>query len=159
MKHKNKLAKKSTFKQAVEDTEEIKNCYQSGLQALGKYSNKIQLGDTSKCEGSVDIDKCVEKIKIYSRENRWDYAFSYKGEVYFVEVHSAHTTEVSTVLRKLQWLKDWLNSNAPEIKKLQASGQPFFWIQSKGYGINKDSKQSRQLATKGLKPIPKLVLA
>lgn len=152
------IQKIKTFKEAVEATEEIKNCYQNGLKALGNYSNKIQLGDTKKCEGSVDIDECV-KAK-YPQDNRWDYVFSYKGEVFFVEVHSAYTNEVSVILKKLQWLKDWLNREAPEIKSLKAKGQAFYWIQSNGYHILPKSSQSRLLAQEGLKikPIAKLIL-
>lgn len=151
------LQKIKTFKEAVKATEEIKNCYQNGLKALGNYSNKIQMGDTKKCEGSVEIDKCVETK--YPQDNRWDYVFSYKGEVFFVEVHSAHTSEVSVVLKKLQWLKDWLNKEALEIKSLKAKEQAFYWIQSNGNHILPKSSQSRLLAQEGLKPIAKLILA
>lgn len=144
-----------TFRQAVEETEEIKNGYQNGLKALGKYSNKVELGDTKKCEGSVAIDDCTESL--YPQENRWDYVLGYKGNAYFVEIHSAHTSEVSVVLKKLQWLKDWLNSKAPEIKKLQAKDKAFIWIQTNGYHIP-TSKQSKIIAKAGLKPVSKLIL-
>jgi hypothetical protein len=153
---KNNKIKSKTFKQAVEETEEIKNGYQNGLKALGNYSNKVELGDTKKCEGSVAIDDCTESL--YPQENRWDYVFGYKGEAYFVEVHSAHTSEVSVVLKKLQWLKDWLNSKAPEIKKLQAKNKAFIWIQTNGNHILPKSSQNRLLAEKGLKPVSKLIL-
>lgn len=153
---KNNKIKPKTFKQAVEETEEIKNGYQNGLKALGNYSNKVELGDTKKCEGSVAIDDCTESL--YPQENRWDYVFGYKGDAYFVEVHSAHTSEVSVVLKKLQWLKDWLNSKAPEIKKLQAKDKAFIWIQTNGNHILPKSSQNRLLAEKGLKPVSKLTL-
>lgn len=153
MKHSKIIPK--TFKQAVEETEEIKNGYQNGLKALGKYSNKVELGDTKKCEGSVAIDDCTESL--YPQENRWDYVLGYKGNAYFVEIHSAHTSEVSVVLKKLQWLKDWLNSKAPEIKKLQAKDKAFIWIQTNGYHIP-TSKQSKIIAKAGLKPVSKLIL-
>lgn len=153
---KNNKIKPKTFKQAVEETEEIKNGYQNGLKALGNYSNKVELGDTKKCEGSVAIDDCNESL--YPQENRWDYVFGYKGDAYFVEVHSAHTSEVSVVLKKLQWLKDWLNSKAPEIKKLQAKDKAFIWIQTNGNHILPKSSQNRLLAEKGLKPVSKLIL-
>jgi hypothetical protein len=153
---KNNKIKPKTFKQAVEETEEIKNGYQNGLKALGNYSNKVELGDTKKCEGSVAIDDCTESL--YPQENRWDYVFGYKGDAYFVEVHSAHTSEVSVVLKKLQWLKDWLNSKAPEIKKLQAKDKAFIWIQTNGNHILPKSSQIRLLAEKGLKPVSKLIL-
>lgn len=84
--------------------------------------------------------------------------FAYKGEVYFVEVHSANTSAVSVVLKKLQWLKDWLYQNAIEVNKLKAKGNPFFWIQSNGFKILPGSSQYREIIQKGMKPVPKLVL-
>lgn len=47
------------FKVAVEATSEAACCYQAGLQALRASDKaKIELGDTRKCLGSVDIDTC-----------------------------------------------------------------------------------------------------
>lgn len=146
-----------SFKKAVETTKDIENCFQAGLKALGKYSSKIVLRDPKKCCGSVDIDGCVTKK--YPQDNRWDYAICYDGDVFFAEVHSANTGEVSTVLRKLQWLRNWLNLNAPEINKLRArSKTPFYWIQSNGNHILPNSKQARQVAISGLRPVAILQL-
>jgi len=78
--------------------------------------------------------------------------WAYNQKVYFVEVHSAITSEVSTVFRKLQWLKDWLNSHAPEINKMKAQ-QPYYWIMSNNNKILKGSSQARQISQAGLKPI------
>jgi len=139
-----------TFKQAVEATPDIANGYKNGLSALGQYSNKINAADTRLLNGSVDIDTCTT-LK-YPNANRWDYALAYSQKVYFVEVHSAKTSEVSAVLRKLQWLKDWLNSHAPEINKMKAQ-QPYYWIMSNNNKILKGSSQARQISQAGLKPI------
>jgi hypothetical protein len=144
-----------SFKQAVEATQEIADGYRTGLSALGQYSNKIIVANTRLLNGSVDIDACT--VVKYPNENRWDYALAYRQEVYFVEVHSANTSQVSTVLRKLQWLKDWLNSAAPEINKLKAQ-HPYYWIMSNKYNILNVTSQARRIAQKGLKPIPCLNL-
>lgn len=154
-KSKTRTPNENTFRTAVAATPEVANCFQSGLQALGKYSQKIAPANLSKCEGSVDIDACTTAI--YPTQNRWDYALSYDSKVYFVEVHSAETGEVSTVLRKLQWLKDWLNQKAPEINKLKADA-PYFWIKSGRFSILKNSSQAKQIAKSGIRPIPKLTL-
>lgn len=143
------------FKDAVDATPEVKNCYKPGLQALGVHRAKIVLHDNRKCNGSVEIDECVRAF--YPNSNRWDYVFAYKSSAYFVEVHSAETNEVSVVLAKLQWLKDWLNEKAPEIGKLKAK-QPYYWIQSSRFSIPKTSRQYRLVANNGIKPIPKLIL-
>ena len=143
------------FKTAVNATPEVMDCFQVGLRALGKYSVKIEPADPSKCGGSIDIDACT--VAIYPNDNRWDYALSYDSKVYFIEVHSAETSEVNIVLRKLQWLKDWLNQKAPEIKK-QIAEQPYFWIQSGKFNIPKTSPQAKRVALVGLRPISKLRL-
>lgn len=143
----------STIKKAIEATPDIANAYQTGLRAMGKYSVKIDL--IGKAEGSVDIDAALTGK--HPNANRWDYAFGYNSRIYFVEVHSANTSEVSTVLKKLQWLKDWLNEHAPEMNKHKA--QPaFYWLQSGKFNILPNSSQYRLASQKNLLPIPKLVI-
>jgi hypothetical protein len=148
---------KLTFKQAVKQTPEVQNCFQSGLRAFGKHSSKIDLANQSKCAGSIDIDGCLDAQKMYPNDNRWDYAFDYEGKVYFVEVLSAYTNEVGVVLKKLQWLKDWLQQKAPEIGKLKAD-KPYYWIQSGRFAIPATSPQYRQAVQASILPIPKLAL-
>jgi len=146
-----------TFKQAVELTPDIEDSYQPGLTALGSYNDRISVANTSKIEGSVDIDKATEAK--YPSQNRWDFAFSYNTEVFFVEVHSANTSEVKTMLRKLQWLKDWLVQKAPEINKLKAKNKtPYIWIQSKNFQILKNSPQYRSAVTNNIFPVKILKL-
>ena len=145
------MAKQSlTFQHAVEATPDVANGYRIGLGALGQYSNKIHAAETRLLTGSVDIDTCTARK--YPNANRWDYALAYRQKVYFVEVHSANTSQVSTVLRKLRWLKDWLNSCAPEINKLKAQ-RPYYWIMSNNHQILRGSSQARQISQAGLKPI------
>lgn len=150
--------KVNRFRQAVEATPQIQNAYNSGLQALlSKERGKIQLSDTVDCEGSVDIDTTVRRL--YPQDNRWDYCFSYKGEVFFAEIHSANTGEVDTVIRKLQWLKDWLRVQAPQLNQLKAtSGPAYYWIQSKGFNILPGSAQYRRMINEKIKPVSKIVL-
>lgn len=153
-----KPKKKKTFKQAVEATPDVKDCYQKGKQAiLKKERNKVELTDPLKCSGSLFIDKCLVDQKIDTGKNRWDYAIDYNGEVYFFEVHSAKTDEVSKVLKKLQWLKDWLRTSAPEIDALKAK-TPYYWVKSKSYSILPYSSEERAFQEKGLRPISKLIL-
>ena len=147
---------KMTFQQAVAATPDISNGYKAGLTALGAYSNRVDVSDTTKLQGSVDIDSCTTAK--YPNANRWDYALAYKSEVFFVEVHSANTSEVRTMLRKLQWLKDWLNSQAPQVNNLKAKNNPFIWIQSKNFQIPKTSPQYLAAKGKGILPLRKLQL-
>ncbi|MDR0866547.1 MAG: hypothetical protein LBO74_16685 [Candidatus Symbiothrix sp.] len=144
-----------TFKEAVETTLEVATGFQTGLTALGGYKTKISVSNTRLLEGSVDIDLCTTAL--YPNDNRWDYALAYDKQVYFVEVHTANTSEVSVVLKKLQWLKDWLSNQAPNINKLKAQA-PYYWIQSNGFAIPKTSRQYRQISQAQLKPIKRLSL-
>jgi hypothetical protein len=154
---KNKKITTMTFQQAVAATPDVETEFKTGLAALGHYSSKISVSDTTQLQGSIDIDTCTTAK--YPNANRWDYAFAYKKEAFFVEVHSAKTSEVSTVIKKLQWLKDWLNQQAPEINKLKAKKvSPFYWIQSKNFAISPTSPQYKAAITNGIKPIPKLAL-
>lgn len=146
-----------SFRQAVEATSDIDTGYLPGLTAFGNFSKRVVVKDTTKLQGSVDIDACTNEK--YPNDNRWDYAFAYKDEVFFVEVHSAITSEVKTVLKKLQWLKDWLVAQAPEINKLKAKRKnPFIWVQSKNFQIPKTSPQYLMAVQKGLLPLKKLEL-
>lgn len=156
----NKRIVKKTFKQAVEATPEVKDCYNEGKLAIpNKERNKVELSDSRKCGGSLFIDQSLIDQGLYPNDNRWDYAIDYDGEVFFFEVHTANTREVSTVLKKLEWLKNWLVTKAPEINALKAKSKtPFYWVQSNGYSILPNSSQERAVIQKGLKPISKLVL-
>jgi hypothetical protein len=155
MKHKKK-SPPITFRKAVEGTPDVATGYKAGLIALGAYSAKVSVSNTKLLQGSIDIDMLTTAR--YPNDNRWDYAFAYNGEVFFIEVHSANSSQVSIVLKKLQWLKDWLHHKAPEINKIKAKDAPFYWIQSKGFAIPKNSPQYRAAQIAGLKPIARLIL-
>jgi hypothetical protein len=160
MKSKKYQKKKLSFQSAVKKTTEIKLCYKVGLQALKQDErNKIELDDPTKCGGSLFIDQCLINQKKYPDANRWDYAIDYKDEVFFIEFHSANTGQVDKVLKKLQWLKDWLITKAPEIDKLKSKTKfPFIWIQSSDFHIPLHSSQYRKVVQMNLKPISKLIL-
>ena len=145
-----------TFKQAVKQTPDVANGFYSGLEALGKYRTKIQATDEQLLNGSINIDVCT--MRKYPDENRWDYAIAYNEFVYFVEVHPANTKEVSVVLKKRQWLKDWLNKEAKLINQLEKAQPAYYWIRSNNFNILKSSPQYRCLAQAKLIPITQLQL-
>jgi hypothetical protein len=145
-----------TFRQAAEGTPDVAGGYQSGLSALGQYSRKVSCKNPRLLEGSIDIDTCTEKK--YPTDNRWDYALSYSQKIYFVEVHPANTSEIDAVLKKLQWLKSWLELHAPKINQLSKAQPAFYWIQSGGFAILKNSPQFRRIIQNNLKPTSQLLL-
>lgn len=144
--------KKLSFKDAIENTPEISGGYKTGLSALGAHSKKVIIPADVSVDGSVDIDK--ETVFLYPGDNRWDYAFSCNGKVYYVEVHSANTSEVSTVIRKLHWLKSWLASKAPELVRLTDYRRgPFYWIQSSNFQIPPHCPQYKIAVSNKILPI------
>ena len=80
------------FSDAVRNTLEIAECLKAGLQALGSNRHKIRVEDTRSLTGSVDIDDCLAKR--YPNAPRWDYVFSYKERIYYVEVHHTKVAQV-----------------------------------------------------------------
>jgi len=145
-----------TFQQAVKQTSDVAAGFQTRLKALGKYHTKIQVTDGSLLNGSIDIDDCTKKK--YPDENRWDYALAYNETIYFVEIHSANTSEVSVVLKKHEWLKNWLNQHAPLINQLKKAKPAYYWIGSNNFNILRSSPQYRRIAQANLMPVSRLQL-
>lgn len=132
-----------TFKQAVENTPDIKNGFRYGLQALGVNAQRITAQDTRKLEGSVDIDACTQSL--YPNEARWDYAVGYDNKVYFIEIHPADTSNVKEMIKKAEWLNKWLTQKAPALNSL-AANKVLYWIASGRQKILSNSPQSRKLS-------------
>lgn len=146
-----------SFKKVILETTEVKHCYKVGLRALVEHTSKIEVKNTRYLSGSVSIDDCVKTI--YPKANRWDYIFGYKDEAFFMEVHPAHTGEVKAVLNKFDWLIKWLKEKAEKINSIKAKDKPaFYWVQSEGYRILRDSPQERLIIQKGLRPVSKIKL-
>lgn len=144
--------KESNFKKAVDATPDVAGKSLPGLSALGTHSQKVIVPKEKVVNGSLEIDEATKKL--YPNYNRWDYVLSVNDKCYFVEVHSANTGEVSTVLRKLVWLKTWLQTRAPLIDALKASHvTPYYWVQSAGCDIPKHTRQYKLAAKEGLLPV------
>lgn len=143
---------KKKFKEAVEATPDVESAYRAGLGAMGDYSKRVIVPDTSLLGGSIDIDESTRAK--YPVANRWDYAFDYNNETFFIEVHTASTSETSTVLHKLAWLKQWLRKEAPRIDALKSKTlNPFYWVQYKQFALPKHTPQYRAAAAAKLLPI------
>lgn len=160
-----------TFKKAVEDAPyPVNRAYHRGKQALeNKHRGKVSCTDSRRLTGSIFLDSALEKVPGYADKPRWDYGLGYKPEkgkgqecAVWVEVHSAKTSEVSAVLKKLQWLRDWLNTEAEQLRKmtlLAKDGFRFVWIASSRVDIPLNSPKARLLNTKGIsKPQKRLSL-
>ncbi len=138
----------------------VAEAYQPGLAAMGGYSAKIVCKDPRKLRGSLDIDSALANDPAFAQQNRWDYGFGYQQSsgspeiAVWVEVHSAHTSEVSVVIRKKNWLRDYLLNSCADLWALTSGqGRPleqFYWVASNGVKISKNSPQARALATAGV---------
>ena len=158
-----------TFKEAVEAAPApVNGAWRAGLWALeARDRQKVSCNDPRLLTGSVYLDEALMAQPEHARANRWDYGLGYKptslaGEwAVWVEVHPATTREVSTVLKKLQWLKDWLNGEAGALRDLTdrtPEARRFVWIASNGVNIRSNTPQARRLRQKNLWPRSNLSL-
>lgn len=142
-----------TFKDAVAATPDVKDGYCIGLTAFGNYASKIKVPEQSQIDGSLDIDSTTREL--YPNECRWDYALGYNGEVFYIEIHSAITSEVAKMLKKLEWIKTWLPQKAPLINRLTTKNKSaFFWVQSSNFNIPKHTTQYKMIVQKKILPMP-----
>lgn len=145
------------FLESINETPAVAQNYQSGLTAMGNYSGKVQANNTRLLHGSVDLDAATRMS--HPQDSRWDYIIGYNEEAYFIEVHPAYSSEVSTVLNKLEWLQNWLRLDAPAINQIRPiSKEHLFWVHTKGFDIPKSSRQYRAAVEKKLKLVSKVSL-
>lgn len=116
---------KPSFRQAVNQSNNLQGCCQAGLQALGNNSNKVKVDDTRHLQGSVALDECLKQVKPYSTEHRWDYLVGYQeGCLFCVEVHGDKPKEV---LAKKAWLDRWLRGAGFPLRRWARSIM-YYWI-------------------------------
>ena len=154
-----------TFRKAVEAaTPPVNRAYRRGKQALeNRHRAQVTCTHSRRLTGSIFLDSALAQEPGYAQKPRWDYGLGYTPEnerecAVWVEVHSATTREVSTVLNKLQWLRDWLNSEAEQLRKMTFFTRDdfrFVWIASSGVNIPKNSRQARQLSQSGISSVRK----
>lgn len=120
-----------------------------GLQALGANSLRVTMTAASRAVHSVDLDRALRQQ--YPNDPRWDYGVEWRRgrahEIAWLEVHPATSGEVTTVLRKLQWLKNWLGNAAADCTELPAS---YHWVATDA-GVHIDSARRRRLNAAGLR--------
>jgi hypothetical protein len=142
------------FKEAVEATPNLAGEWRAGLGALraqDKPHVKPEDTSTARLRGSVDIDSAL--LASDPSGNRWDFAIGYQHDnrpdefVYWVETHSGNDSQISVVLKKMEWLKTWLKGDGKELAKFDRS---FVWAPSGATSFTKGATQVRTLADKGL---------
>lgn len=131
-----------------------------GKQAFaGTHAGLVTAGDPTRFTASVNLDDSLRDRPKYRHASRWDYGLGFRESpgqecAIWIEVHPASTSEVSTVLNKLAWLKDWLNNEVPELARLcrrTGSATSFHWLATPaGVHIRPGSPQARRLHASGL---------
>jgi len=142
-----------TFEQAVRETPDVSSAYCPGLQAIRRCDRThMDCPDTSVLAGSINLDEAVETL--YPSDPRWDYGIGLvvnqrDDRVIWVEVHPASTSNVGEMLRKRDWLRAWLKTSAPKVRRLQCHA--FYWVASGRIAISRNSPQARRLAESGMR--------
>ena len=153
---------KGTFADAVAAAPEpVAAALKTGKQALSKpHRAQVLCKDEARWTGSIELDEALKKVPDHATANRWDYGLGYKDpdgleSALWVEVHSAETGEVSTVTKKLSWLKGYLSAKCPELWALThmtPEKMRFVWVASGRFAILPNSPQIRALRLAGLDP-------
>ena len=148
------------FKEAVREAPApVDGAYRPGKMALeNRHRKLVTCSDSRRITGSIDLDRALAKEPEYANKPRWDYGLGYQSaagreQAIWVEVHSAQTSEVSAVIRKFQWLRDWLQENADQLRKLTERADSdirYVWIASNGVKITPHSRQAKQLSISGI---------
>ena len=148
------MSKPPTFRQTVGNIPNLADQWKPGLGALRSEDKpNIAPADPRRFRGSVDIDTALRKLQEHSQANRWDFAVGFqhsnrKNEfVYWIEIHTGSDSQISVVLRKLEWLRHWLVGEGAPLAGFECE---FVWVPSGATKFTKRSRQVKALAGKGL---------
>jgi hypothetical protein len=121
----------------------------AGLKALGPDSARVKIARPRRAAHSVALDAALAGALPHAP--RWDYGIGLTAEggahVAWVEVHTATSSEVEAVLKKLAWLKQWLADGQDVCAQ---SVRSFHWVATDA-GVHIDSARRRRLNAAGLR--------
>lgn len=142
-----------SFKTAVEQAVHLENAWKPGLQAL-RAEDRLHINpqDPRKLRGSVDVDTAWQQLD--PQGNRWDFGIAYQHTnrneefVYWVETHTASDSQVKKVIKKAQWLLNWLKTDGKNLAQFE---REILWVSSGATSFTLISPQKKQMALAGLK--------
>lgn len=149
----------TTFRRAVESVPPpVSSAYNPGLQALDRGHRSLVIGaDTSRLTGSIDLDAALKADQ--PNAPRWDYGIGYRDgnreRAIWIEVHGAQTNKVKEVVKKLRWLKDWLNDAGQPLAHLTLSDRhlpAFVWLASASIKLPSTTPQAKLASQEGIFP-------
>lgn len=145
----------TSFKKAVKETKGLEKAWQPGLEALRKEDRPhIKAEETRALRGSVDIDTAYQKTE--PNANRWDFAIGYKHTnrkaevIYWVELHTASDSQIKVVVKKAEWLLNWLRRKG---KMLNTFEREIVWVSSGATRLSPNATQKKQMAEAGLRQL------
>jgi hypothetical protein len=144
------------FRDAVLGTACIQTAWRPGIQALLNIDKqRVAAQDNQRLRGSVNLDQALKNQ--HPNDPIWDYGIGHQPSnlerknkeevIYWLEVHPATEGEVGAVLKKLDWLKKWLQEDAPALKAMRRA---FVWVSSGKTAFTARSPQAKRLAQNGL---------
>jgi hypothetical protein len=143
------------FKTAVAETPHLKDSFREGLQALrAEDKEHIEVEDPRKLAGSVDVDTALQKDE--PQANRWDFAIAYQHTnrrqefIYWTELHTASDSQVKVVIKKAQWLINWLKKGGQPLADFE---RDILWVSSGKTSFNLTGYQQKQMAAAGLRHV------
>ena len=145
-----------TFREALPAC--LQNACLKGKQAVKhEHRDSITCGESCRFSSGINLDKAL--METHRHDHRWDYGLglkrtgTIKDEIVWVEIHPA--SKGDEVLRKLIWLKDWINNEAPRLNQL-VKHPVYYWITT-GVGVPKHLL--RKFHAAGLMTRRKIVLS
>lgn len=111
--------------------------------------------DAPTATGSLNVDKALAAVGRHE-DHRYDYGIglprshSKHERVVWIEVHGARTNEISRMRRKRQALRDWLNTNAPDLLNMTVE---YVWVPTGRVDIPGTTR--RRLGNEGLRLCPR----
>jgi hypothetical protein len=142
------------FQAAVANSNDVRDFYQAGLQALlERDRNRLSCEDPRKISGSLNLDAAVAGL--YPNQPRWDYGIGIKktgstDEAIWIEVHPADANQVQKLIDKLTWLKNWLDNRARDLMNITERDSPYIWVSSGRVSFQQTSPQAKRLALAGI---------
>jgi len=141
------------FKTAVEKSDHLSNAFRQGLQALRKRDRRhIKAEDTRRITGSVDVDSAYATVD--PQASRWDFGVAYQHTnrndevVYWVETHTASSSEIETVLQKAAWLQQWFQAKGKYLARFE---KDMVWVSSGSTRLTLSDPKRKRMAELGLR--------
>lgn len=152
------------FREAVNATEELSGAYCPGIHALPEADrNRLECAQTRRLTGSVNLENNLRNQ--YPDDPIWDYGVGWQTGgrndcAIWIEVNPASSGHIGAVIKKIKWLKGWLQTSAPALSSITRGTDGCVWIASGRVLLQRSSRQARELAAAGVSfPRQRFVLA